>query len=68
MAPKDFVTLIKHYYKVSVTVALVVIGLVVFRQATGPSWLGLVALGVLASWAIWAALFIHRVNQERRRQ
>lgn len=68
MAPKDFVTLIKHYYKVSITVALVVIGLVVLRQVTHHTWLGLVALGILASWAIWAGLFIHRVNQERKRR
>jgi len=66
MAPKDLVILIKHYYKISTIVAVAVITLVVFRQVTGPPWLGLAALCVLAVWAVWAGLFIHRVRQEHR--
>jgi len=68
MAPKDFIELVKHYYLVSICVAATVITCAVLSRTILDTWVNFIGLGVLAVWAIWAGLYIHRVNLEHRRQ
>lgn len=64
MAPKDILELIKHYYKVSIAVMVIVVTCAVLSRTVCPHWVNFIGLAVLAAWALWAGMFIHRINQE----